>query len=63
MLPPSGDSSGFPARYRLEDPKEIIASVQKLLKTRRNVELNVPVTEVEIPADLNDDEKVLRQRD
>jgi len=43
--------------YRLEDPKEIIASVQKLLKTRRNVELNVPVSEVEIPADLNDDEK------
>jgi len=43
--------------YRLEDPAEIIASVQKLLKTRRSVELNVPVTEVEIPADLNDDEK------
>merc|ERR1712093_379888 len=30
--------------YRLEDPQEIIASVQKLLKTRR-------------PAELNDDEK------
>merc|ERR1719252_68120 len=43
--------------YRLEDPKEIIASVQKLLKSRRNVDLNVEVKEVEIPADLNDDEK------
>ena len=43
--------------YRLEDPSQIIASVQKLLKTRRNVDLNVEVKEVEIPADLNDDEK------
>merc|ERR1719486_417646 len=43
--------------YRLEDPSTIVASVQRLLKTRRNVELNVPVWEVEIPADLNDDEK------
>jgi len=43
--------------YRLEDPSQIIASVQKLLKSRRNVDLNVEVKEVEIPADLNDDEK------
>ena len=43
--------------------REMQGSVQKLLKTRRNVELNVPVTEVEIPADLNDDEKVFRHRD
>merc|ERR1719305_2140095 len=36
--------------YRLEDPSQIIASVQKLLKSRRNVDLNVEVKEVEIPA-------------
>jgi len=44
-------------RVSLEDPSQIIASVQKLLKSRRNVDLNVEVKEVEIPADLNDDEK------
>merc|ERR1712078_215566 len=43
--------------YRLEDPSQILATVSKLLKTRRNVDLNVEVKEVEIPADLNDDEK------
>merc|ERR1712072_1214897 len=43
--------------YRLEDPKNIIGSVQKLLKMRQNEDLNVPVTEIEIPADLNDEEK------
>merc|ERR1712093_818686 len=36
--------------YRLEDPKNIIGSVQKLLKMRQNEDLNVPVTEDENPA-------------
>merc|ERR1719197_477131 len=43
--------------YRLEDPSNIVSSVQRLLKTRRGADLSAPVTEVEIPADLNDDEK------
>jgi heat shock protein beta len=43
--------------YRLEDPKNIIGSVQRLLKKRQNEDLEVLVTEIEIPADLNDDEK------
>merc|ERR1719409_1015542 len=43
--------------YRLEDPSNIVASVQRLLKSRRGADLAAPVTEVEIPADLNDDEK------
>merc|ERR1712118_572178 len=42
--------------YRLEDPSQIIASVQKLLKSRRNVDLNVEVKEVEIPAPADDGE-------
>jgi heat shock protein beta len=42
--------------YRLEDPSNIVASVQRLLKSRRGADHGAPVDEVEIPADHNDDQ-------